>query len=149
MPKQSGNKNNIEAILPANLSNEAIQAGIFTYVVAVSTRTGGAATHRYVAAALPNYCTRNLMLDASGLNTTDNNGRSTFELSGCICYNGETFSYPNLIATAYGKKPFFMTVAATLINNGKDVKLEFFSWNADGNPAPEVQFYWRCRTQVN
>jgi hypothetical protein len=35
----------------------------------------------------------------------------------------------------------------TLVNNGTDVEITVFSWDANGAPTPGVTFNWRCRVE--
>jgi len=85
----------------------------------------------------------------SGFATTASSGQSVFRLSDFICPGGEVYNYPiNVIATPFSSKPFFLTVMHSLVNNGSDVEIKVFAWDANGAAAPNVSFNWRCRVEL-
>jgi hypothetical protein len=53
-----------------------------------------------------------------------------------------------VLATPFSTKPVFVTVIHSLINNGTDVEIRVFSWDANGNAAPNISFNWRCRLEL-
>jgi hypothetical protein len=116
--------------------------------VAISTETPCTITRKNQVANVPNRCFDNRVVDVSGFALTDNSGQLVFRLSDFICPAGEVYSLPiNVLATARSKKPFFLTVDHRLINNNKDVEITVCGWDANGAPAPQVPFNWRCRVQ--
>lgn len=142
------NKKNIEEILGEKLSDETLPLIQFFHDVAISTNTPSRTTRRHSQANFPNRCTVSRVLDVSGFAQTLENGRNVFKLSDFLCPAGEVFSLPiNIVATPISRKPFFLTVTHILINNGTDVEITVFSWNANGAPAPGIPFNWRCRVE--
>ena len=116
--------------------------------VAISTETPCTVTRKNQVANTPNKCFDNRVVDVSGFATTDATGQLVFRLSDFICPAGEIYGPPiNVLATARSKKPFFLTVDHRLINSNKDVEITVFGWDANGAPAPGLQFNWRCRVQ--
>ena len=116
--------------------------------VAISTETACTITRKNQVANTPNRCFDNRVVDVSGFATTDATGQLVFRLSDFICPAGEIYGPPiNVLATARSKKPFFLTVDHRLINSNKDVEITVFGWDANGAPAPGLQFNWRCRVQ--
>ena len=116
--------------------------------VAISTKTPCTVTRRNQIVNKPNQCFDNRVVDVSGFAQTDDTGRAVFRLSDFICPAGEIYGPPiNVLATARSKKPFFLTVEHKLINSNKDVEIMVFGWDANGAPAPGLQFNWRCRVQ--
>ncbi len=83
-------------------------------------------------------------LDVGGKASTGDAGQLTWKLSKFIC---ET-SPPNIselasfVATAQSDSPIVLTTRT--VSTGNDLVIEVFSWDMNGNPAPNVQFAWRC-----
>jgi hypothetical protein len=149
MPTKLENKKQMEAILGEKISDDAIQLIKTRVPVAIYTKTPGITTHRHQLAALPNVCYANDVMDVSGFAVTGNNGQRVFKLSEFICSSGKDYNHPiNVVATPYSAKPFFLTVQHSLLNNGEDVEITVFAWDANGAPAPEVYFNWRCRVEI-
>jgi hypothetical protein len=98
--------------------------------------------------------TDSALLDTSGLSVTGGNGEIVFRLNNLVDFQRHafnTYNEPvNLVATAHGTTPFFMTMNHRFLHddifhvNG-DVEITACSWNPDGTPAANVHFYWRCR----
>jgi hypothetical protein len=42
-----------------------------------------------------------------------------------------------------------VTTTHALVDNGNDVQITVFAWNAGGAAAPNVSFDWRCRVVSN
>jgi hypothetical protein len=149
MTTKSDNKKQVEAILDQKLGEDAIQLIQFIQPVALSTRMSSITTHKHLLIARPNICYQNNVMDVSGFATTGSNGQSIFRLTHFICSNGEIFNHPiNVIATPFSSKPFFLTVTHTLVNNGLDVEIKVFAWDANGAAASDVPFNWRCRVEL-
>jgi len=95
---------------------------------------------------LPNRCYASDALDVSGFTLTGDNGKVVFRLTSYLCRAAQTFTLPiNILATPVSTKPVFLTVTQQLVNNGGDVEISVFAWDANGAPAPLVAFNWRCR----
>ena len=149
MPTKPTHKKEVEAILEQNLSEDALQLIQLNQPVAISTRQESITTFRNVLIPRPNACFRNYALDVSGFAVTGNDGISVFKLTNFICPNHEIYDHPiNVLATPFSKKPVFVTVIHSLINNATDVEIKVFSWDASGNSAPNVSFNWRCRVEL-
>lgn len=141
-------KEHIEGILGENVGDEALALIQLFLDVAISTETPSRTTQRNILIARPNRCIDSRVIDVSGFAQTQNNGQVTFRLSSFLCPAGEIFSLPiNVLATPISEKPFFMTVMQKLLNNGTDVEITVFSWDANGAPAPNIAFNWRCRVE--
>ena len=147
--KSESKKQQIEAIIGEKISDEALPLIQLVQDVAVSTNTPSRTTQKHVLVIRPNKCVDSRNLDVSGFAQTLANGQNVLRLSGFLCPAGEVFSLPiNIVATPISTKPFFITVTATLINNGADVEMKFFSWDANGAAAPNISFNWRCRVEL-
>jgi len=103
-------------------------------------------------------CADGKLLDTSGLSVTGSNGQIVFRLNNltCILRHGfNDYHEPvNLLATAQGTSPFFMTVNHKLIWDDTyqiytDVEITVCSWNPNGTAAANVHFYWRCRVPTD
>jgi hypothetical protein len=136
----------IEEILGEKVSPEALPAIQFFQDVAVSTETPGRTTQRSLIVFRPNRCFTSNAVDISGFTQTQANGQVVFRLSSFLCQVTQNFTLPiNVLATPISQKPVFLTVMHTLVNNGGDVEITVFAWDANGAPAPNVAFNWRCR----
>jgi len=103
-------------------------------------------------------CEKQRIVDVSGSSRTDNNGVMTWDLgeviTPCRLDNSgdrEKFCDPfSFVATPISDKPVHVTVTrlglpafgASCYDN---ISLKIFTWDANGQPAPNVAFYWRCR----
>ncbi len=93
-------------------------------------------------------CTDATLLDVSGYSFTGADGHQAFLLSDFVCF--DPLHHPlaepiNLVATPRLRTPAFLTMTHSLVPTGDDVQITVFSWAADGSPAPNVPFDWRCR----
>lgn len=141
-------KEHIEGILGEKIGDEALALIQLFQDVAISTATPSRTTQRSLIVARPNRCTESRVIDVSGFALTQANGQIVFKLSNFLCPAGEIFSLPiNVLATPISQKPFFLTVTHKLVNNGTDVEITVFAWDANGAPAPGVTFNWRCRVE--
>jgi hypothetical protein len=97
------------------------------------------------------FCESQKLLEVSGVAATRANGKVRFRLKEFICLDLLTFDYPiNVVATPLASRPVFLTVKHSLVMNpantlGEDVAIEVFTWDANGAPAPQISFNWRCR----
>lgn len=148
MATKSDNKKQIEAIMGEPISADMLPLIQLFQDVAISTNTPSRTTQKNLIANLPNRCTESRVFDVSAMAQTLSNGRNVFRLTNFLCPAGEIFSLPiNVVATPLSSKPFYLTVLQSLVNNGADVEITVFSWNANGTPAPNVPFNWRCRVE--
>jgi hypothetical protein len=105
-------------------------------------------------------CGARQVLDVTGYGITGNNGTVRISLNGFHCLNRPpeagtgAFEYDdpiNVIATARGSTPVFLTVTTEVVprassaQNVEDVLITVFGWAAGGNPQSGVVFNWRCR----
>jgi len=149
MTTKSETKKQIEAILGHEIGDEAVQLFQFVHSVALSTTSSGETTRSHDLAAFPNTCYGNNVLDVSGLATTASNGQSVFRLTRFLCRDELRISQPvNVIATPFSSKPCFLTMTHSLLNNGTDLEIKVFAWDANGAAAPNVTFNWRCRVEL-
>ena len=141
-------KQHIEGILGEKIADEALALIQLWEDVAISTTTPSRTTQRHTLIKRPNRCFESRVVDVSGRATTGNNGQIVFQLSHFLCPAGETFDHPiNVVATPISAKPCFVTVTHKLLNNGADVEITVFAWDANGAPAAGVMFNWRCRVE--
>jgi hypothetical protein len=60
----------------------------------------------------------------------------------------------SIVATPVTDKPTFITITikkdSTVHNNIQmdDLVAQIYSWDIQGNPAPNTQFCWRCRIKA-
>jgi hypothetical protein len=101
---------------------------------------------------LPKTCERRHLLDVSSTTRTASNGKSKFLVSNFICPKLGGFDHPiNVVATPLHPKPVFLTLQHFMVKTnpgdlfGIDVEIEVSTWDANGAPAPDVRFDWRCR----
>lgn len=160
MATKPDTKKHLEAILGHKLSDDEVQLIQFVFPVASHTLTTDENTFttlRNLLIARPNECRPARLLDISGLATTDNNGQRVFKLSEFICQSSppaaNRFQQPiNVVATPRSITPCFLTVTHSLVNTdalkAMDVEIKVFTWDANGAPAPNVTFDWRCRVDI-
>jgi len=160
MATKPDTKKHLEAILGHKLSDDEVQLIQFIFPVASQTLTTDENTFttlRNLLIARPNECRPARLLDISGLATTDNNGQRVFKLSEFICHSSppaaNRFQQPiNVVATPRSITPCFLTVTHSLVNTDAlkavDVEIKVFTWDANGAPAPNVTFDWRCRVDI-
>jgi hypothetical protein len=97
------------------------------------------------------YCApNNQCVDVSGGSSTSTNGRKTWRLSDVMCLPQYESYYElggpvSFVATPMGDKPIFLTTTVTIQSSPKDLVVEVYTWDKQGNPAPCVPFCWRCR----
>jgi hypothetical protein len=81
--------------------------------------------------------------DIGGKATTNDAGRLTWKLSDFTCDISSAIEEPaSFVATAQSDSPVILTTKTVFAGN--NLVIEVFSWNVDGNPAPNVRFAWRC-----
>jgi len=95
-------------------------------------------------------CVESTLFDIGGSTSTDANGSVTFLLSNSYCEALYLSAPVNLEATVRGTSPAFLTMTTTLISQQAnspytDLSITVYSWDANGKPAPGVEFDWRCR----
>jgi len=86
-------------------------------------------------------------IDLSGGSLTDPAGRMTWRLSNFVCRANEVLvpDFPvSFVATPVSEKPGYITVKSLPLE-ANDVSIDVYSWDSQGNPAPSMFFYWRCR----
>jgi hypothetical protein len=90
-------------------------------------------------------------LDVSSSGSTDATGRRTFLLTDFICSTLNTFAAPvTLLVTPNTETPCYATMTHALVPDPNapgynDLQFTVFTWNANGRPAPNISFDWRCR----
>jgi hypothetical protein len=96
-------------------------------------------------------CYRNNGIDLSGGSITDSAGRMTWRLLNFVCpenipQRGFPIDFPiSFVATPITDKPGYITVKFMPQPQPNDVTIEVYSWDKQGEPAPSMPFYWRCR----
>jgi hypothetical protein len=87
------------------------------------------------------------LLDVSGVSSTGSDGKSVFQVSTFVGAATGALEPINILATPRGALPFFLTVEHKIVavQGVNDVEITVDAWDPQGNPAPNVEFYWRCR----
>ena len=94
------------------------------------------------------------LLEAAGVSSTLADGKRVFQVSDVVCPEGVVWGFGepvNVIATPLAESRTFLTMTYSLIQQGPDpsihpdIQITVFAWNANGAPAPDVGFDWRCR----
>ena len=94
------------------------------------------------------------LLEATGVSSTLADGKRVLQVSDVVCPQGVSFGFGepiNVVATPLAESPIFLTMTYLQIPQGPDplihpdVQITVFAWNANGSPAPNVVFHWRCR----
>ena len=144
-------KKQLEALTGQKIDFSAEQLiKVLSYPIGAYDYTDGSAAWRWII--LPGKaCSDATLLDASGVSFTEADGTRAFLLSDFVCFPQlRSLAEPiNVVATARSTTPFFVTTTHALINNGTDVQITVFAWDAKGAAAPNVTFDWRCRVVSN
>jgi len=156
-PKQAPNAANIKEKLEERVG-QTIK--VLTYPVGFTEIFYGVIKWKNVFPFPSEYCTAQTDIDVSGTSSTLDNGRRVFLLSDFVCtyvislYQFGFVEPINVIATPRASRPVFLTMAYSMVQQGPqlparpDVQITVFAWDANGAPAPNVEFDWRCRTAV-
>jgi hypothetical protein len=147
-PKEAEIKKELQAI-----AGHEIDLKQLFYFVASYNSVKGTATREHIF--LPFHtCGDATVTDVYGVSSTGGDGKRVFKLREFMCFDNPSatvFSEPvNVVATPRSEGPFFLTVTHAVTGTDlTDVQITGFSWNANGEPAPNVSFDWRCRAQTN
>jgi hypothetical protein len=144
-------KKQLESIAGREIEVEAEQLKfLMWYFVGAYDYTDGYVASQHVV--LPGMrCNSAKLLDASGASRTGSDGKRTFRLSEFVCLpQHRLLSEPvNVLATAREAKPRFVTTTHTLVDANdilrSDLEVTVYGWDANGRPAPDLWFHWRCR----
>lgn len=151
MATKADTKKHLEAILGEELSENAVQLIQLTQSVASTTDSTGMSAKRNLLIEQKT-CRPSRLLDVNGFAHTGSNGQGVLQLTRFVCLPVSqtlTFVYPiTVVATPLSSKPCFLTIIRSLVNNGADVEIKVFSWNANGAVEPNISFDWRCRAEV-
>jgi hypothetical protein len=101
----------------------------------------------------PPVCATYRLLDVDGYSNTLASGTQVFSINDFICPDDRTFFYDepvNVVVTPRSMSPFFLTMTYSLVYTppspyANNVQITVFAWDANGSPAPDVEFHWRCR----
>ena len=157
MAEKSDIKKALETIVGYELTEDALQRIDLFAAVASYDRTdvpGNFVTRMSLIVHGPKTCEQQQgLLDVSGWWLTGSDGKSVFRLVNFICYEALPFMHPiNVVITPTSSEPCFATVLHSLVKNDKDevvdVEIQVFTWDANGAPAPNTSFNWRCRVPI-
>jgi hypothetical protein len=91
-------------------------------------------------------------LDVSSSSFTEASGQRSFLLTDFICSTVNSFDEPvSLVVTPNTRTPCYATMTHTLVPNPgapgsfNDLQILVSTWSANGQPAPNISFDWRCR----
>ncbi len=139
-------KKSLEAALGRKITEEELNLIPIVFPVATFTLQNVTLTYKNIFPSFPNTCTSVKALDVFGHSATGNTGRVTFLLSQFTCIKQFAYEPPvNVVATPQSDGPCYLTVLYHLVGGNTDVEITVFSWDFKGQPAPNIQFDWRCR----
>lgn len=124
--------------------------------VSLSSTEDGTVMSRSIFFPLPKNCVQASaigasLLDVSSSSSTDATGKRTFLLSDALCNTANSFDEPvNLVVTPNTQTPCYATMTHALVPPApgsafNDLQIVVSTWDANGNPAPNISFDWRCR----
>lgn len=96
-------------------------------------------------------CLRMEGMDLSGVSTTDSFGVMVWRLSEFLCYGEKVppIELPiNFVATPFTRDPVYITALGDATELPFDLFFQVFSWDKNGEPAPDIPFYWRCMLPI-
>lgn len=140
----------IEAVVGKEVTGEAFRRLNFWSAVASYnfTFTDSYTTWMNLIVALPKICNSTPLLDVSGFAATGTDGKRTFRLKDFVCLDDFQYTLAppiNVIATPVSTDPVFLTVEHTFIQDATNIEIKVATWDANGTPAPNIGFDWRCR----
>jgi hypothetical protein len=150
-------KEQLEAIVGNKTDLTEQQLAKFSYPIGFWSIFGGFAVWKSIFGKT---CSRQIEFDASGVSSTLADGKRVFRVSDIVCSG--IFQHPltqigyvepiNVVATPRAERPVFLTMTSSPVPPGPqlppaapDVQITVFTWEANGVPAPNVEFDWRCR----
>ena len=148
LPKAEDVKKQLEALAGRDLHVPAEQFIKIWYPAGAYSYNEGLVCWRSIFPIFPGKsCSDATLLDVSGVLSTAANSQLVFQISEVVCFvDPYVLSEPiNVVVTPRSSSPSFATQIHALINNNTDVQITVYTWDADGNPAPNVSFDWRCR----
>jgi hypothetical protein len=154
--KEAEIKKQLEAIAghEIDLKEDVLIPQLFFFVASYNRVEKSAVTKQSIILPIKT-CNDATVIDVYGVSSTGGDGKRIFQLRDFICVDVPSsivFSEPvNVVATPRSEGPFFLTMthAVRITADITDVQITVFAWNANGEPAPNVPFDWRCRAQVN
>lgn len=148
LPKAEAVKKQLEALAGRDLSAPAEQLFRLSYPAGAYSYNDGNVCWRTFLPIFPGKsCSEATLLDVSGALSTGANGQLVFPISEVVCFtDAYVLSEPiNVVVTPRSASPSFATQTHALVTNNTDVQITVYTWDANGNPAPNVSFDWRCR----
>ncbi len=90
------------------------------------------------------FCFSGQAMDIGGKSITGSDGKMRWILTNYICEDAlRVIEEPvAFVATPRATGPVMMT--SNTVSTGNDLVIDVFSWNADGTPAANIRFSWRC-----
>jgi hypothetical protein len=148
-PKPEDVKKQLETLTGQDLNIPADLLIKLWYPAGTYSYNDGYACWRSIFSPFPGgkSCSGASLLDVSGVSSSAANGQLIFAISQFVCFPQlHALAEPiNVVATPRSAGAFFVTQTHTLVNNNTDVQISVYTWDAAGNPAPDVSFDWRCR----
>jgi hypothetical protein len=150
-------KEQLEAIVGHKIDASEQQLAKFSYPVGLFNGHWGVSVSKRVFPFPGNICSLTYTCDIGGVSSTFDDGKRVFRLSDFICQwvwvRPVGFVEPvNVVATPRTDRPVFLTMTYAPVPPDPqvayipDVQITVFAWGANGAPAPNVEFDWRCRT---
>jgi hypothetical protein len=149
-------KEQLEAIVGHKIDVSEQQLAKFSYPVGLFSYWYGLAVSKTVFPFPRTFCSfQQIVLDASGVSSTQADGKRVFLLSEFVCdlyrFRIGHVEPINVVATPRVERPVFLTMTYAPVPPEPqvtfipDVQITVFAWEANGAPAPNVEFDWRCR----
>ncbi len=149
MTEDDSVRRHFEAILGRDVAIDPTgQEVVLRDVIASYSWTEGQVTSRHIGTTgqSTKACRSVRLLDVSGMSYTGSHGTVQFELNDYFCGDSDSSGlHPmNFVATPRSRQPVLLTAMRSL-TAGQGVQIEVMTWDATGNPAPNIPFDWRCR----
>ena len=149
-------KEQLEAIVGHKIDASEQQLAKFSYPIGLFSLWYGLAVSKRVFPFPSKICSfQRMVFDVGGVSSTLDDGKRVFLLSDFICdaYNRRfgCVEPVNVVATPRAERPVFLTMTYApvppepQVTYIPDVQVTVFAWGANGAPAPNVEFDWRCR----
>jgi hypothetical protein len=151
-------KEQLEAIVGNKTDLTEQQLAKFSYPIGFWSIFGGFAVWKSIFGKT---CSQTIEFDSSGVSSTLADGKRVFRVSDIVCpifqHPIDTIGYVepiNVVATPRAERPVFLTMSISPapqgpeVHRAPDVQITVFAWEANGVPAPNVEFDWRCRAII-
>lgn len=90
------------------------------------------------------FCFSGQAMDIGGKAVTGSDGKMRWKLTNYICEDRLMVVDEPVAFVATARATVARMMTSNTVSTGKDLEIDVFSWDSDGNPAGGTSFSWRC-----